>query len=253
MPDATFFSLLKSLLLLVLLFVQGSLQISLPTTPPALPSEDSLSKRAGQFPDFLSNYEGRVKKGEYLRALMPLNNTQATEVNGASIVSFFQDPNDAVRWGWGLETEWYPFERAKQAFEYLEEELGDPAFQINMKQSGLYFYYHNEAFTEANGEMGQPTRAAYNNFVNPNAGAILFHTNISPEYMVEEYRFGIGTVPSLNRLSDFAFFQWLKGCQYKRIDPKHLRVAFRMNIRNEATIQVIIDALKEAGYERVPG
>ncbi|KAK2057154.1 hypothetical protein LY76DRAFT_516866, partial [Colletotrichum caudatum] len=191
------------------------------------------------------NYEGRVKKGGCLRAPMPLNNTQATEANGAAIVSSFQDPNNAARWGWSLGTEKYPFERAKQSFEYRGEELENPAFQINIKQSGLYFYYHNEAFTE-------PARAANNNFVNPNAGATIFHTNISPKYMVEEYRFGIGTVPSLKRLSDYAFFQRLKGYQCRRINPKYLRFAFRMNIRNEATVQVIIDAIKEAGFERVP-
>ncbi|KAK2006109.1 hypothetical protein LZ32DRAFT_503643, partial [Colletotrichum eremochloae] len=205
----------------------------------------------GQFPDFPGNYEGRVKKGEYLRTLMPLNNAQATQENGASIVSPFQDPKDAAQWGWSLQTEWYPFKRATSTLEDLERELSDPSFRINMKQSGLYFYHHDQAFTQANGEKGQPTRATYSNLVNPYAGALIFNANISPEYMFQEY--GRGTVPSLNRLSDFAFFQWIKGCQYKKVNPGYLRFVFRMNITYKPTRQVIMDALKEAGYTRVPG
>ncbi|KAJ0382007.1 hypothetical protein COL922a_013411, partial [Colletotrichum nupharicola] len=127
-------------------------------TPPALPAPDeiSLSRRAGQCPDFPSDYEGRVKKGEYLWALMPLDNAQAAQANGgASVVSPFQDPNAAAR-----------------------------------------------------------------NVVNPSAGAFIFDENMSPRYVVKEY--GLGTVPDMDTLSDFAFFEWLEGCQYKNLDPKDL-------------------------------
>ncbi|KAK2000576.1 hypothetical protein LX36DRAFT_654294 [Colletotrichum falcatum] len=253
MINATSFSRPCSLLLLVLL--QASLLAASPT-PPGLPSPGDvvLSKRAGQFPDFPSNYEGRVKRGEYLRALMPLDNAQAAQANGgASVVSPFQDPNAAARWGWTLHTSWYPFKNDLKPLHthLLEEAFKDTAFPVNEKQSGVYYHHHDKEFTQANGKKGEPTEAVFSNVVNPSAGAFIFDENMSPEHVVKEYDHG--TVPDLNRLSDFAFFQWLEGCQYKRKNPKDLKVIFQTHITYGPTFTTVVEALKEAGYKRVPG
>ncbi|EFQ36791.1 uncharacterized protein GLRG_11937 [Colletotrichum graminicola M1.001] len=253
MINVTSFSRLYSLLLLVLF--QVSLLTASPTSP-ALPAPDeiSLSKRAGQFPNFPSDYEGRVKKGAYLRALMPLNNAQAAQANGGvSVASPFQDPNAAARWGWTLQTSWYPFKDGLKPLhtKYLKEAFKDTAFPVDEKQSGVYYHYHNKDFAQANGKKGEPTKAVYSNVVNPSASAFIFDENMSPRHVVKEY--GVGTVPDLDTLSDFAFFQWLEGCQYKRLDPKNLKVVFRTHITYGPTFKIVVDALKEAGYKRVPG
>ncbi|KAF0328341.1 WD domain-containing protein [Colletotrichum asianum] len=253
MINATSSPRLSRLLLLVLLQVSF---LTASPTPPALPSpdEDSLSKRAGQFPDFPSDYEGRVKKGEYLRALMPLDNAQAAQSNGgASVVSPFQDPNAAARWGWTLQTSWYPFKDDLKPLhtKYLKDAFEDTAFPVDKKQSSVYYHYHDKEFTQANGEKGEPTKAVYSNVVNPSAGAFIFDENMSPRYVVKEY--GLGTVPDMDTLSDFAFFEWLEGCQYKNLDPKDLKVVFRTHITYGPTFRIVVDALKEAGYKRVPG
>ncbi|KAH9242269.1 hypothetical protein K456DRAFT_1922960 [Colletotrichum gloeosporioides 23] len=216
MINAASFSRLDSLLLLVLL--QVSLLTASPT-PPALPAPDeiSLSKRAGQFPDFPSDYEGRVKKGEYLRALMPLDNAQAAQANGGASVEAFKDT----------------------------------AFPVDEKQSGVYYHYHDKGFAQANSEKVEPTKAVYSNVVKPSAGAFIFDENISPRYVVKEY--SLGTMPHMDTLSDFAFFKWLEGCQYKNLDPKDLKVVFRTHITYGPTFRIVVDALKEAGYKRVPG
>ncbi|KAK2012647.1 hypothetical protein LZ32DRAFT_677858, partial [Colletotrichum eremochloae] len=141
---------------LVLLFLQLSLLTASPT-PPAFPSRNEVSKRASQFPEFPSDYEGRVKKGECLRSLMPLGNAQATQAQangGPSIASTFQDPGDAARWGWTLRAERYPFKRTPDSSKYLKKAFKDPALSVDETQSGEYTYYHNKMFTQANGEKG---------------------------------------------------------------------------------------------------
>ncbi|KAK2021509.1 hypothetical protein LX32DRAFT_658389 [Colletotrichum zoysiae] len=241
MTDATFSTRLESMLLLVLLFLQAGLLAASPA-PPAL----EVSRRAGQLPEFRSDYEGRVKKGEYLRGLMLLGKGDAQ-----SLASPFQDPNDAARWGWTLSADWFPFKHAPESSKYLQEAFKDPALQIDETQAGEFTYYHNKIFDTKNGEKGEITGAAYTNSVNPTAGAFVFYNNISPAYIVKEY--GLGTVPDLYALSDFAVFQWLKGCQHTKADPKNLKVVFRTNVIYKPTTGIVIDALKEAGYKRVPG
>ncbi|KAK2026561.1 hypothetical protein LX32DRAFT_701329 [Colletotrichum zoysiae] len=254
MANATFFSRLKSPLLLVLL-IQVSLLTASPTSP-ALHSPDdvSLLKRAGQFPDFPSDYEGRVKRGEYLRSLMPLDNAQAAQANGGvSVASPFQDPNDAARWGWTLETSWYPFKDEMDPLytRFLRQAFQDTEFPVDVEQSGVYYYLHDKEFTQSNGREGEPTKASYSSVVNPSAGAFIFEENMSPKYVVQEYR--RGNVPDLNTLSDLAFLQWLEGCRHKNADPKDLKVIFRARITYEPAFRTVIDALKEGGYKHVPG
>ncbi|KAK2043556.1 hypothetical protein LZ31DRAFT_542513 [Colletotrichum somersetense] len=241
MTNATFFTRLESMLLLVLLFLQVSLLAASPA-PPAL----EVSRRAGQFPEFPSDYEGRVKKGEYLRGLMVRG-----KGNAQSLASPFQDPNEAARWGWSLSAVWYPSKYAPDSSKYLQEAFKDPALQMDETQAGWYSYYHNKMFDTQNGEKGQLTGAAYVNSVIPTAGAFIFYMNISPAHIVKEY--GLGTVPDLSALSDLAVFQWLKGCQHKKTNPKNLKVVFRTNVIYKPTTGIVIDALKEAGYKRVPG
>ncbi|KAK1994003.1 hypothetical protein LX36DRAFT_683924 [Colletotrichum falcatum] len=241
MTKATFFTRLESLLLLALLFLQVSLLTASPTAP-AL----KVSRRAGQFPEFPSDFEGRVKKGEYLRGLMLLGNAQATRAN---VESPFQDPNDAVRWGWTLSSDWYPFKHTPESSRYLKEAL--KALRVDETQSGQYSYYHNKIFTQANGKKGEPTGAAYINLVNPSAGVFIFDNNISPAHIVKDY--DLGTKPDLYALSDLAVFQWLKGCQHKTANPKNLKVIFRTNVIYQPTSRMVVNALREIGHKRVPG
>ncbi|KAJ0159285.1 hypothetical protein CTA2_9986 [Colletotrichum tanaceti] len=253
MINATSFSRLSRLLLLVLL--QASL-LTASAAPPALPSpgEVVLSKRAGQFLDFPSDYQGRVRKGEYLRALMPLDSARAAHANGGlSVVSPFRDENATARWGWTLGSSWYPFDENLEpmSMNSLAEAFRDKAFPVDKKQSGVYRYRHDMKFTLANGTEGQPTEASYTNVVNPSAGAFIFGVNYSPRYQVKGY--GNRTVPDMEKLSDFAFFQWLEGCQYKEMNPTDLKVVFRAYVSYLPTFVIVLDALKEAGYRRVPG
>ncbi|KAK2053005.1 hypothetical protein LY76DRAFT_620234 [Colletotrichum caudatum] len=254
MANGTFFSSPKSLSLLVLL-IQVSLLTASPISPALQsPDDDTLSKRAGQFPDFPSDYQGRVKRGEYLRSLMPLENAQAAQANGGvSVVSPFQDPSDAARWGWTLQTSWYPYEDGLEplATRFLRQAFQDTAYPVDVKQSGVYYHLHDKKFTQSNGEEGEPTGAGYSNIVNPSAGAFIFEENMSPKHAVQEYH--RGDVPDLNALSDLALFQWLEGCRHKNADPKDLKVIFRARVTYEPSFRVIIQALKEAGYKRVPG
>lgn len=74
---------------------------------------------------------------------------------------------------------------------------------------------------------------------------------MSPKYAVKEY--GLGAVPDMDTLSDFAFFQWLLGCQAKKVDPKSLQVVFRAHITYGPTYNLVLQALKDAGQKRVPG
>ncbi|KAI8216163.1 hypothetical protein K4K53_010322 [Colletotrichum sp. SAR 10_77] len=249
MSSATFVSRLRSLSLpILLLLLQAVCLTASPTPPPAL------SKRAGAFPDFAADYDGRVKKGEYLRTLMPVDNAGAAAANGgASVVSPYQDPAGTARWGWSLDTWWYPYDGGLKPsnVKFLSEAMGDTAFPVDEKNGAVYYYDHDKEFKQANGETGQPSMGSYSNVVNPAAGALIFDVNMSPKYAVKEY--GLGAVPDMDTLSDFAFFQWLLGCQAKKVDPKSLKVVFRAHITYGPTYNLVLQALKDAGQKRVPG
>ncbi|CAI0651002.1 unnamed protein product, partial [Colletotrichum noveboracense] len=146
--------------------------------------EVSLSKHAGQFPDFPSDYEGGVK---------PLDNAQAAQANGGASVT--------------LQTSWYPFKDDLKLLhiKYLKEIFKEIAFLVDEKQSGVCYYYYDMGFTQANSEKGELTKAIYSNIVNPSAGAFIFDENMSPRYIVKEY--SLRTMPDMDILSDFAFFK----------------------------------------------
>ncbi|TDZ32122.1 hypothetical protein C8035_v012339 [Colletotrichum spinosum] len=223
-----------------------------PATHPA--RSEALAKRAGAFPDFPSDYEGRVQRGEYLRALMPLDDAQAARQNGGvPVASRFQDPDLAARWGWTLETAWYPYTKklAPLHTRLLDSAFADPAFPVDETRSGVYYHLHDKEFTQTNGEEGEPTQAVYSNVVNPRAGAFMFDENMSPKHVVKTY--GAGTVPDLDTLSDMAFLQWVEACRHEGVDPKSLRLMFRAHVTYAPAFRTVVQALKEAGYGRVPG
>ncbi|KAK1990716.1 hypothetical protein LX36DRAFT_663967 [Colletotrichum falcatum] len=94
--------------------------------------------------------------------------------------------------------------------------------------------------------------AAYKNIVNPSAGALIFADNTSPEHSIRQYRLRGAAVPDLHQLSDFAFFEWVKGCQYKKANPRDLKVVFRTHIVYAPTFALVAAALMDAGYKRIP-
>ncbi|KAH0424577.1 hypothetical protein CcaCcLH18_11460 [Colletotrichum camelliae] len=250
---AVFFSRLRSLSL-PLLLLQAVLLTASPTPPPTLAEIAALAKREGQFPTFAADFNGRVKKGEYLRTLMPVDNAGAAAANGgASVVSPFQDPAGTAQWGWSLDTWWYPFDGGltPSNTKFLQEAFADPAFPVDEKTGAVYYYDHDKKFKKADGTDGEPSLGSYSNVVNPTAGALIFDVNMSPKYAVGTY--GLGDVPDMDTLSDFAFFQWLQGCQAKKVDPKSLKVVFRSHITYGPTYNLVLEALKETGQKRVPG
>ncbi|KAK1963036.1 hypothetical protein LY78DRAFT_749323, partial [Colletotrichum sublineola] len=254
MTSATFFSRLSNLFLLVHLLLQVSLLTASPTSPALLfPDELSLSKRAGgsKIP---SEYESRINKGEFVRALMPLDNAEAAEKDhGFSVVSKFQDPKDATRWGWTVDTAWYPYRKDLEPLhtDLLWEAFEDPTLPVNQEKSGVYYHLHDKEFKEPYGEEGWPTGAFYSNVINPSAGAFMFDENISPRQIFKQT--GVGTIPALNRLSDIAFLQWLEACQHEKTDPRDLRVIFQAHVTYKPTFETVVDALKELGLKSVPG
>ncbi|KAH9233994.1 hypothetical protein K456DRAFT_1762300 [Colletotrichum gloeosporioides 23] len=185
---------------------------------------------------------------------MPVDNAGAAAANGgASVVSPYQDPAGTAQWGWSLDTWWYPYDGGLKPsnLKFLSEAMGDTAFPVDEKDGAVYYYDHDKEFKQANGEMGEPSLGSYSNVVNPAAGALIFDVNMSPKYAVKEY--GLGAVPDKDTLSDFAFFQWLLGCQAKKVDPQSLQVVFRAHITYGPTYNIVLQALKDAGQKRVPG
>ncbi|KAK2048401.1 hypothetical protein LZ31DRAFT_628506, partial [Colletotrichum somersetense] len=250
MINATLFSRLKSLLLLVLLLKVNLLTAS-PTTLALPPLDDvSLSKRVYDIPDYRHCY----RKGERLRLLMMPDNIAAEHMNdGHSVASQFQNPKDAARWGWTLKSWWYPFKNgiSPKPADYVEGPYEDEEFPIDWSQSGVYEYEHRKEFRTRYGK-GTPTKAKCRNIINPSAGALIFDSNESPKDLVEKEG-RPGDVPELHMVSELAFFQWLEGCRYKRVSPQNLKVIFRTNITDIPTIIIVIDALLKQGLKRVPG
>ncbi|KAK1994456.1 hypothetical protein LX36DRAFT_641445 [Colletotrichum falcatum] len=239
---------------------------------PTVPSlqRKPLSKRAkGQFPDFPSDYNGRVQKGRYLKSLFPLGDAAATRRNNKHpVASPWQDPAQVQRWGWTREINWAPFGSADTDSESesdsewdfdaepgfgntLNNAFADPRYRVDPSENGLSTYKHSKPFYLRDGKIGKPTEASYQNVVNPRSGALIFDRNFSPRYEVA--RSHTGTVPELEQLSDLAYFQWHEACQIKRVHPSSIRLIYRTHITYVNTFNIVSQALYRQGHKSVPG
>ncbi|KAK6227423.1 hypothetical protein QIS74_00978 [Colletotrichum tabaci] len=286
-------------LLLSWLAVQAALVGASPT--PAIDADDdnialsvsdgTLDKRVvGQFPTFTNDYNGRVRKGYFLKMLMPLNDAAAAQLNeGRAVSSPWQDPRWVEHWGWVRNPMvWGPFEDdaldndpdgAPGFGTILDPAFADPNYPVNPSENGVSKFEHNNEFRLRNSrEMGmastlcnflaafsalgdsyyanvlfggQPTQVYYKNVFNPRFGAIMFDDNISPRSEIATN--GLGDVPELEQLSDIAYFQWLYACRAKIIHPANIRLIFRAKITYAPSFELIAQALSDAGYGRVPG
>ncbi|KAK6222999.1 hypothetical protein QIS74_03844 [Colletotrichum tabaci] len=224
----------SSRLLLLCLLLQAFLVGASPITG-IKPADEALTKRArAKYPTFSNDYDGRVKKGEYLMTLLPVGNEEAAELNGgASIVSPFQDPESLVTWGWTPYITWYPYETNLDGDterlpgfpgygQLLDEAFADSEYPVDDKQTGVYHFVQDKTFRKWWWlRNGQPSEGSYKNVANPPSGAFIFDVNYSPRHEVAKN--GKGDVPDLDTLSDIAYFQWLSACQYKNISPKTLK------------------------------
>lgn len=266
-------------------------------------SDKTLATRAiGQFERFSDDYNGRVRKGYYLKTLMPLSDAAAAQQNrGRSVASPWQNPSDVERWGWIRHLIWVPFTRADIQdwtsdndddddddddagdpntplgfVTPLDDAFADPKHTVKPLGHGLSKFRHKNRFYLRDGRgigavstfldallipafsnphhtdvsFGQPTRASYQNILNPQYGAIIFDANYSPRSKVAENR--RGTVPDLEQLSDLAYFQWLDACREKNIHPSHIKLIFRSRITYAPSFKLITQALADGGYRSVP-
>ncbi|GJD00298.1 WD domain-containing protein [Colletotrichum higginsianum] len=215
-----------------------------------------LAERAKvKVPEFENNYEGRVKKGQYLSDLFSLSDEEAAKKNdGVSLASPFQDPVAVTRNGWVKYIFWYPFDQ-ENALDPSYDNILDKAFEdkdlpVDKTESAVYYYWHNRIFFK-DGDFRLPTKAMYSNVVVPASGAFIFDQNKSPTHRKGELKKGV--VPDLDTLSDIAYFQWRDGCETKKLDPKGLKVIFRSHISHRGTYDIVVQALKDAKFEHVPG
>ncbi|CCF36778.1 hypothetical protein CH063_08273, partial [Colletotrichum higginsianum] len=97
-----------------------------------------------------------------------------------------------------------------------------------------------------------PTQAVYENVMVPASGAIVFDQNFSPTSKIARPK-AVGTVPYLDKLSDVAYFQWQHSCRARGVEQSSLKVVFRSKIIHKGTSDIVIKALKDAAYTRIPG
>ncbi|KAK2767983.1 hypothetical protein CKAH01_04551 [Colletotrichum kahawae] len=227
-----------------------------PATRNALSSRrEVLAKRVKQpFPSFPDTYDGRVQKGQYLKELLPLSPAQAQDFNGGvTVASPFQNSNEMLRWGWSPTPNPYPYMMSshRPAFkDALDEAFKDPDYPVDPTLHIVYHALHDRPFRLAAGGLGQPTYGKYSNVVNPEAGAFIFDANFSPTWAKAEM--GKGDVPDLYTVSDFGYFQWSDGCSAKSSDVKDLKVIFQSNVLNKKTFQIVVEALRKGGHQKIP-
>ncbi|TEA17314.1 hypothetical protein C8034_v000410 [Colletotrichum sidae] len=231
-----------------------------PTTLPATLSfdEQHLAKRVKTpFPLFPYDYDGQIAKGRWLKGLFPLTNEQAQGYNGGkSIASPFRWPDEMDKWGWSSGILRWPYP-AKSAWpqykDSLDEAFADSAFPVDQTKGIALFTAHDRQFEFRAGSSGEPTDAQYVNVVNPQSGAIIFDTNYSPRAMKALSETNKGDIPDLDTLSDIAYFQWLIGCKIADVDLNNLKLVFRARIVYKPTFDIIVEALRRSGHEKVPG
>ncbi|TQN65570.1 hypothetical protein CSHISOI_09854, partial [Colletotrichum shisoi] len=241
-------------------------------------SDGTLDKRVvGQFPTFPNDYNGRVQKGYFLKMLMPLNDSDAAQLNrGVAVASPWQDSRWVERWGWlRSPMAWGPFEddaldddpdSAPGFGAILDPAFADPNHPVNSAENGVSRFEHYNEFRLRNSrEMGMastlcnllvafrlsPTHASYKNVSNPRYGAIMFDDNRSPRSEIATT--GFGDVPELEHSSDIAYFQWLYACKDKHINPANIRLIFQAKITYAPSFELIARALSDASYGHFPG
>ncbi|TDZ58525.1 hypothetical protein CTRI78_v005338 [Colletotrichum trifolii] len=231
-----------------------------PTTLPGTLSfdEQHLAKRVKTpFPLFPHDYDGQVAKGRWLKGLFPLTNEQAQDYNGGkSIASPFRLPVELDNWGWSSHMLRWPFPAEEDWPQYedsLDEAFADSAFPVDQTKGIALFTSHDRQFEFRDGSPGKPTGAQYTNVVNPQSGAIIFDANWSPKAMKAESKANKGDVPDLDTLSDIAYFQWLIGGKIANIHPNNLKLVFRAHIIYKPTFDIIVEAFRRSGHEKVPG
>ncbi|WQF83651.1 hypothetical protein CDEST_08665 [Colletotrichum destructivum] len=213
-----------------------------------------LTKRVKlEVPPFGKDYNGRVKKGEWLNGLFSLNDEDAKKW-----ASPYQNPDELFDWGWTpyVQAPWLPLQegqkvRKPEFGDKLDAAFKDPEFPVDKEKLALYRFVHDKEFEYKDGRKGEPTEARYYNVASPQDGAFIFDSNWSPTYQRKEDR--IGDVPDLDTLSDLAYFQWRDSCQAVGVEFGSLKVIFRSNIYYAPTFNTIIETMRQADYSQVPG
>ncbi|KAK1960832.1 hypothetical protein LY78DRAFT_723808 [Colletotrichum sublineola] len=232
--------------------------------PAAKAVDNDLLKRQGHrtlYQEFPKTYLSRVEKGFYLLWLLPLGSKEAEGLNGGiSVSSPFQDYDDFKKWGWSQSASRYPYTSnlfgsasISPFFEgKIDDVFKDPALPIDKRANIGYSSRNDMSFKKYRWlPKVAPSYGRYENVMNPPYGAIMFDSNWSPRYEVEQRQ--KGSIPDLNALSDVVFLQWLHACKLDKVDPKKLRVAYRFTIVTPSTIEIIEQALRQANDKLVPG
>ncbi|OHF04297.1 hypothetical protein CORC01_00636 [Colletotrichum orchidophilum] len=223
-------------------------------------SHEALAKRmVGQFPRFSEDYNGRVKKGGYLKELLPLSDIEATLKNSglkwAPFTTVDYDDwfdNDEEGENEGESNAVNEPDSSPGFGDLLDKAFEDSDYPVNPGNNGLSNFRHEKFFyLRDRVSVGHPSMASYMNVLNPESGAIIFDVNFSPRYEVATNK--IGNVPDLEQLSDIVYFQWLDACVARKVHPSHINIIFRSKITYQPSVDLIVKALMNAGYSSVPG
>ncbi|KAK1978875.1 hypothetical protein LZ30DRAFT_598142 [Colletotrichum cereale] len=242
------------MLFLLSLYLISVVASPLPAFKPTPDSNDlALIKRVKlQAPDFEDSYSGRIQKGIWLKSLFSLNDEDAKQW-----ASPFQNAADVITWGWTprLQASWWPYidkdGPIKAEFgKDLDKAFADPALKVDKSTNGVYQFLHDTEFKYKDGRKGKPTLAKYKNVANPRSGAFIFDSNWSPKY--QQARLGRGDVPDLDTLSDLAYFQWQDSCVYTGTALSSLKVIFRAHVEYLPSFWTVVEAMIEAGHQRIP-
>ncbi|KAK2035172.1 hypothetical protein LX32DRAFT_712909 [Colletotrichum zoysiae] len=225
--------------------------------------DHDILKRQGHrtlYRKFPETYLGRVEKGRYLLGFLSQGSEEAQKHNGGvSVSSPYQDYSDLERWGWSQSASRYPFDSNLFGDAPIEPNFygnwavfKDPVLPVVKTDNIAFSSLNDMPFQESRGgPLVEPSNAIYENIINPTYGAIIYDSNWSPQHMVTDRN--KGNIPHLNALSDIVFFQWLQACQLDKVDPKKLKVAYRLTIITRSTWDTIDLALKNANHELAPG
>ncbi|KAK1959698.1 hypothetical protein LY78DRAFT_591084 [Colletotrichum sublineola] len=234
-------------------------QVTLISASPK-PAGDAVDNGRTLYPKFPQTYPGRVEKGFYLLRLLPVGNEEAQKLNqGISTISRFQDYKDLERWGWRTYAARYPYDsslvgggRPEPWFDGDMDVFKDPVFPVIQTENISYRSNNDVPFKKELG-LPSPSDGFYQNTMNPTYGAIIFDVNWSPRYSVSIR--DTRNVPDLNALSDVIFLQWLHACKVDKVDPKKLKLTYRLKIlsMDTDTNEIIEQALRKAKHKMASG